>query len=623
MKKPIITSIFFTILLLFIGFKNFDTKKEIEEYFYISDKISQLASFNTEINFFNNNLIKHNNFDIIEKNLADTTKTLQIIGKSIEAGHINHQPFIDLYQTILEDMETKIKLTQSIKSHNAVINNSYRYLKKIKPQIQKPSYDKFFIQISDLDKSFDIDLLSFEKATKDLKSSNKVEESFLIHAKIIYSYYKEYHKLKLLESEANLNHKIEHLGDIYTSFAYRNIEKATYLVIVLFILLFISIILFLFDSYLLYKNNISVNRFSKAIENSNNIVMITDINQNIKYVNQAYTDSTGYTLAEVFGKNPRVVQSGQNAKTFYKKLNRTIYSGEKWSGTFINKAKDGKKHYEKSTITPIFDTDGKIIEFMALKIDITKEIDAQNALREKERKIFQEAKMTSIGEMLHNIAHHWRQPLSVISTVATSISLQQEMKMLTEEKLLTGMDNINNSAQHLSSIIEDFAGFFVLDKAKEYFEIDSIIQRALNLGNVNFNTLQITVDTTEVSPIKMYGYDSELIQAILSILSNAQDILIQKEKKIIQIKTEDNEKNIIITIHDSGGGIPEHFMKNIFEPYFTTKHKEQGTGIGLYMSNQIITKHLKSEITVQNVKYTYLKKEYKGAEFCIIIPYTL
>ena len=620
MKKPIIASIVFTILLLFIGYKNLNTKKEIEEYFYISDTITQLASLNNEINFFNNNLIKHNNFDIIEKNLENTKKTLGIIEHSINTRHINNQEFIVLFQNILENMENKIQLTQSIKSHNAIINNSYRYLKKIKPQIQKVAYDTFFIQISDLDKSLDVDFESFEEATKHLKSSNKVEESFLIHSKIIYNYYKEYHRLKTLESETNLNQKIKNLGDIYTAFAYKNIEKATYLVIVLFILLFISVIMFLFDSYQIYTNNISVNRFSKAIEGSNNIVMITDAQQNIKYVNQAYTESTGYTLAEVLGKNPRVVQSGQNAKTFYKKLNRTIYSGKKWSGTFINKSKEGKKQYEKSTITPIFDTSGKIIEFVALKIDITKEIDAQNALREKEKKIFQEAKMTSLGEMLHNIAHHWRQPLSVISTVATSVSLQHEMKILTDEKLLKGMDNINNTAQHLSLTIEDFASFFVMDKPKEYFMVDSIIQRTLNLGNVDFHTLKFIVDTSLVSPIKMYGYDSELIQAILSILTNAKDILIHKDAKIIQIKASEMEDYIYLTIHDSGGGIPEEFMKKIFEPYFTTKHKSQGTGMGLYSAYTIITNRMNGEITVANEEFIFENQHYFGAKFIFKLP---
>lgn len=620
MKKPIIASVIFIVLLLFIGYKNLDTKKEIEEYFYISDKITYLESLNNEITFFNNNLIKHNNFDIIEKNLQNTQNTLQVIGESIKKGNIDNEEFISLFENISHNMENKIKLTQSIKSHNAIINNSYRYLKKIKPQIEKTSYDTLFIEISDLDKNVEVDLQSFQKHLYGLKSSNDIEEKFLVHSKIIYSYFQEYHRLKLLITEAKLKEKIGKLGDVYTKFAYKNIEKANYLVIILFLFLFISVILFLFDSYQLYKSNISVNRFSKAIENSNNIIMITDAKQNIKYVNQAYTDATGFTLEEVFGKNPRVVQSGQNAKTFYKKLNRTIYSGKKWSGTFINKTKDGKKQYEKSTITPIFDSNGKIIEFVALKIDITKEIDAQNALREKEKKIFQEAKMTSIGEMLHNIAHHWRQPLSVISTVATSISLQHEMKMLTDEKLLKGMENINNSTQHLSSTIEDFASFFVKDKPKEYFGVESIIQRTLNLGNVDFNTLHIKVDMSMVLPIKMYGYDSELIQAILNILTNSKDVLIQKEERLIQIKTEELGEYVIITICDNGGGIPEEFMKKIFEPYFTTKHKSQGTGMGLYSTYTIINNRMNGSIKVTNDEFFVGDKRYFGAKFTIKVP---
>ena len=95
------------------------------------------------------------------------------------------------------------------------------------------------------------------------------------------------------------------------------------------------------------------------------------------------------------------------------------------------------------------------------------------------------------------------------------------------------------------------------------------------------------------------------------------------ENKYIFISSKIKKNHVIIKIKDNAHGIENSALPHIFEPYFTTKHKEQGRGIGLYMSNQIITKHLKSEITVQNVKYTYLKKEYKGAEFCIIIPYTL
>jgi PAS domain S-box-containing protein len=402
--------------------------------------------------------------------------------------------------------------------------------------------------------------------------------------------------------------------------AYMNQEQINTLVLFLFILLLTSLAIFLLNSFELYENQISLKRFTKAVENSDNIVMITDAKQKIKYVNQAYTDSTGYTMEEVLGKNPSIVKSGLNSKTFYKKLNKTIYSGQKWNGTFINKSKDGKKQYEKSTITPIMNDPGEIIEFVALKLNITKDIDAQNALREKEKKFFHQAKMASMGEMLHNIAHHWRQPLSLISTVATSIELQNDMNMLTNEKLSKGMQDINKSVQHLSSTIEDFANFFNYNKSKEYFLLDNIIKRTINIVTIDFTNNNIVLDSSTICEVKMHGYESELIQALLNILNNAKDILLLQEKRIIQIKTIDLESDIEITIHDNGGGIPDEIIKNIFEPYFTTKHKLQGTGMGLYSSYIIVTNRMGGEITAINEEFFYENKRYFGAKFILKIP---
>lgn len=401
--------------------------------------------------------------------------------------------------------------------------------------------------------------------------------------------------------------------------AYSNQEYINSLAISLFILLFISILLFLYYSYELYKNQISLKKFVQAVEGSDNIVMITDFNQNIKYVNQSFTDATGYTLDEVIGKNPGTIQNGQNAKTFYRKLNKTIYSGKKWSGIFINKSKDGKKQYEKATIIPITNDSGKIIEFVGLKLDITKEIDDQNALREKDRKFFHQTKMASMGEMLFNIAHHWRQPLSLISTVATSIELQREMNILTDEKLLKGMRDINKSVQSLSSTIEDFSNFFNFNKEKVYFTVDNIITRALNLAGLESNTKGIDIHLN-IQEIALYGYDTELIQAIVNILNNAQEVISSKEIKIIEITTLNHQNELEIIIQDNGGGIPEEIIKSIFEPYFTTKHKSQGRGMGLYSSYIFITNKMDGEISATNDQFFIKDTRYYGAKFTIKIP---
>ena len=402
--------------------------------------------------------------------------------------------------------------------------------------------------------------------------------------------------------------------------AYLNKEQINRLDIFLFLLLFASIIIFLVNSYELYKKQISLKRFTHAVENSDNIVMITDREQRIKYVNQAYTDSTGYTMEEVIGQRPSIVKSGLNSKTFYKKLNKTIYSGKKWNGTFINISKDGKRQYEKSTISPMMDEKGNITEFIGLKLNITKDINAQIALREKEKKFFDQIKMASMGELLHNIAHHWRQPLSLISTIATSVELQREMNMLDDAKLDKSMKDINKTVQNLSSTIEDFANFFNHNKIKEIFVLNNIIDRTINIVEMDFKENHIILDiSNDVAP-QIYGYASELIQAILNILNNAKDILVQQETRIIQLKTIDFRNYVEITIQDNGGGIPDEIIKNIFEPYFTTKHKSQGTGMGLYSSYIFIANKMDGEITAINEEFFYDEQKYYGAKFILKIP---
>ena len=128
-------------------------------------------------------------------------------------------------------------------------------------------------------------------------------------------------------------------------------------------------------------------------------------------------------MKEVKGKNPKMLSAGNQSKEFYKNINETLYAGKKWSGEFINTSKSGKLSYEQATITPVFDENNKIIEFVAIKLDTTSEKIAQDQLLKKEKMLLQQSKMAAMGEMLQNIAHQWRQPLSLISTASTGLPL--------------------------------------------------------------------------------------------------------------------------------------------------------------------------------------------------------
>jgi len=242
-----------------------------------------------------------------------------------------------------------------------------------------------------------------------------------------------------------------------------------------------------------------------------------------------------------------------------------------------------------------------------------------NELGLKQKEIFQQSKMAAMGEMISNIAHQWRQPLNVISVSASTISIQDELGVLTKDKLHDSMEHIVRNTQYLSQTIDNFRNFFTPNKPKEIqqlskiFEmIDSIFGDSLEVSNIKLikNIENITLNT----------YTNELSQVIVNLIKNSKDAIEDNGIIIVDCFVSDTDDKIYIKVKDSGGGIPDEVIDKIYEPYFTTKHQSIGTGIGLNMSHQIITEHLGGEIKVHNIEFNYENTMHKGAEFIITLP---
>lgn len=242
-------------------------------------------------------------------------------------------------------------------------------------------------------------------------------------------------------------------------------------------------------------------------------------------------------------------------------------------------------------------------------------------LMQKENILNHQSKMAAMGEMLENIAHQWRQPLSLISTVATAAKLKKELEILTDDEFYETMETINNSSQYLSNTIDDFRNFFSKDKEVSSFNINTPIDKVLYLLKNKLNNMNIQVIRKDEN-INVIAYKNELIQVILNIINNSIDAFENKNisKKFIFIDIHEKNDKVVLIIKDNAGGIEKEIISRIFEPYFTTKHKSQGTGIGLYMSLEIIKKHMFGNILVSNKKYFYNDIEYEGAEFIVELP---
>lgn len=235
-----------------------------------------------------------------------------------------------------------------------------------------------------------------------------------------------------------------------------------------------------------------------------------------------------------------------------------------------------------------------------------------------------QSKMASMGEMIGNIAHQWRQPLSVISTAATGIVVQKEYGLLDDVKLIETCNTINENAQYLSKTIDDFRNFIKGDRTKKVFNLKDTIDSFLNLveGSIKTHNIQVVQDIQE--DINIDGFKNEIIQCFINIFNNAKDALNENQtlsnNKLIFISTSIENNNALIVIRDNGGGIDKEILPKIFEPYFTTKHASQGTGLGLHMTYNLIVNGMRGSIETNNVVFTYETNNYTGTEFLISLP---
>ena len=220
--------------------------------------------------------------------------------------------------------------------------------------------------------------------------------------------------------------------------------------------------------------------------------------------------------------------------------------------------------------------------------------------RQKEQILMHQSKLAALGEMLGNIAHQWRHPLTRLSLLIQNFELAHKMNKLTPEYIEKFKQNAIEQIKYMSATIDDFTNFFKRDTKKVEFNAEDVIKDALKLmeGRIKSNKIEINLD--KFSSKDVTGYKTEFSQVILNVLNNAVDVL--KERDIKNKKIWIRIYNDKIEIEDNAGGIDENIKDKIFEPYFTTKFQSQGTGIGLYMSKVILNQHFNGDIYAYNSK---------------------
>lgn len=282
---------------------------------------------------------------------------------------------------------------------------------------------------------------------------------------------------------------------------------------------------------------------------------------------------------------------------------------------------DGSIKYVQENCETTFEIDGTPIVSHGTVQDVTEAALIKIELKKKDSHMLQQSRLAQMGEMLSMIAHQWRQPLASISAmginVRTTLELQQyDLKDDTQRKKFFDLlnfyfDKTDSNIQNMSNIITNFSNFYKPNKEPKEANIDDVILKAYNLieDRLQSSKIELSLDAN----YRFMMHENEFMQVILNIVNNAQEQLVLNEIKnpVININSYSNEDTVYVVISDNAGGIAENIIDEVFDPYFSTKHEKNGTGLGLYMSKVIIKDYHGGDIYAQNSD--------NGAIFTIII----
>lgn len=392
-------------------------------------------------------------------------------------------------------------------------------------------------------------------------------------------------------------------------------------------------------------------QYQDAIDASN-IVSKTNIHGVITFVNDEFCKISGYSREELIGAPHSIVRHPDVSKDVFVNLWQTILDKRVYKGIVKNRAKNGTSFYLNATIIPILDENGDIEEFVAIRHDVTNVVtlnerlivlknelkELNNSLEEKvteqtkeltilnrnletrvaeevakneekSRIMFRQSRLASMGEMVANIAHQWRQPLSELSI--DIFKMKQNIENF--DKLNAAYEDAKAVIKNMSKTIDDFRNFYSSNKPMDSFLIKNSLLDAYTILKATFEQEGINLTLEADDEIFAHGNQSEMTQVFMNILGNAKDAfrINGTKDKNIKINIYKKDSFSYTEIQNNGSTISEDSIEKIFEPYFTTKHKYAGTGLGLYMCKMIIG-HMCGEICVKNIE--------NGVKFIIKLP---
>jgi PAS domain S-box-containing protein len=332
-------------------------------------------------------------------------------------------------------------------------------------------------------------------------------------------------------------------------------------------------------------------RLAAAIEQAAETVVITDASANILYANPAFERTTGYTVAEGLGKNPRFLKSSKQDNNFYREMWDVLTRGEVWRGRFYNQRKDGALYLEDATISPVRNESGRIVNYIAVKLDVTREAELQTQLSQAQ-------KMESVGRLAGGVAHDFNNLLTIIN----GYSRMALNKLRADDPLREQLEEILKAGESATGLTRQLLAFSrqqvlqprVLDLNRVVEGMQSMLQRLVG------EDVDVRV-ALKADGAMVHADPHQLEQVIMNLAVNARDAMPNGGHLFIETNLVQWDESYaksypdiragryaLLAVSDTGAGINEATRQRIFEPFFTTKGTGQGTGLGLSMVQGIV-----------------------------------
>lgn len=322
------------------------------------------------------------------------------------------------------------------------------------------------------------------------------------------------------------------------------------------------------------------------------IVAATDAKGTITYVNEKFCEVSGYNREELIGKTHKVINSKTHPKSFFADLWGTISEGQVWRGEICNRAKNGTLYWVYTTIVPFLGTDGKPIQFLSIRYDITGLKLAEKTIMDQQEKLVAASRLSAIGEMAAAITHEINNPLGVILGRVEMLKVILTKGNFEVHDLLRIADTIEVTGQRIAKIVRSMktmAHHHQEEEPKVRVSVQELLEDACDLCYFRFQNHGIRLTQSLLDKnLKVDCRSHQVVQVLVNLLNNAFDATQELQEKWVHIEVLDRDTEVEISFTDSGSGIPKEVQKKMFNPFFSTKSVQYGTGLGLSISQGIL-----------------------------------